>query len=192
MSDLIEENNENIEQNVEIPPEEEKPFLVTTCKIDGNTQREFSRPILLYCKIGMVVGLPLVIAYIVLSVLRDEEILTVIPNAVLYIMLFLGAVLFVTGIVFYFAVKKNIKNAERINQTNEYSFYEDYISMTSIRYGERLGASKMYYIDFFKVKEGKRFFLLYLNSTSVLPVEKSGLKEEDITHLCNALRISKK
>lgn len=118
MSDIIEENNENIEQNMEIPPDEEKPFLVTTCKIDGNTQREFSRPILLYCKIAMIVGLPLVIAYIVLSVLRDEEILTVIPNAVLYIMLFLGAVLFATGIVFYFAVKKEYQK-RRADQPDE-------------------------------------------------------------------------
>ncbi len=191
MSDIMEENNQQIEQIEENEPQEE-PFLVTSCKIDGNLQREISRPVILYCRIAMAVGIPLVLAYIVLSVLKDEEILPAIPTAVLYGMLFFGAVLFATGIVFHFSVKKNINNAERVNQTNEYSFYDDYITMTSIRNGERLGASKMYYVDFFKVKEGKRFFLLYLNSASLLPVRKSELSEEEIARLRTALRIIKK
>lgn len=192
MSDITEENNKSIEQNEEVLPEEEKPFLVTTCKIDGNTQRELSWSILLYCRIAMAVGIPLVIAYIVLSVLKDEEILSAIPNAVLYAILFFGAVLFATGIVFYFTVKKNIKNTEKINQTNEYSFFEDYVLLTSIRLGERLGASKVYYTDFAKVRERKKYFLLYPTSVSILPVPKEGLTEGEIDHLRNALRIIKK
>lgn len=192
MPDIIDENTREIEQNEEVFPEKEKPFLVTSCKIDGNMQREISSPVILYCRIAMAVGIPLVLAYIVLSVLKDGEILPAIPTAVLYGMLFFGAFLFATGIVLYFSVKKNINNAERVNQSNEYSFYENFITMTSIRNGERLGASKMYYVDFFKVKEGKKFFLLYLNSASLLPVRKGELSEEDISHLRNALRIIKK
>lgn len=192
MSGIIEENNKSIEQNEVILPEEEKPFLVTTCKIDGNMQRELSGSVLFYCRIAMAVGIPLVIAYIVLSVLKDEEVLSAIPNAVLYAILFLGAVLFATGIVFYFTVKKNIKNADKINQTNEYCFFEDYVLLTSIRLGERLGTSKAYYTDFAKVRERKKYFLLYPTSVSILPVPKDGLTEGEIDHLRNALRIIKK
>ncbi len=192
MSDIIEENTENIEQNEGNSPEAEKPFLVTSCLIDGSLQREISKPILIYCRVGMIVGIPLVLAYIVLSILRDEEILPAIPKALLYTMLFVGAVLFATGIVFYFSVKKNIKNVDKTAQTNEYSFFEDYLCLTSIRLGERLGTTKVYYVDFFKVKEGKGFFLLYPNSVSVLPVRKSELSPEETDHLRNALRIIKK
>lgn len=202
MSDIIEENQQNNCENVqdnenmasieEEQKEEPKPFVVASCKIDGNMQREFSRSLLIYSRIAMIVGLPIVIAYIVLSVLKDEEILTAIPNTVLYIMLFLGAVLFATGIVFYFSVKKNIKNADNINQMNEYSFFEDYVTMESIRLGERLGAAKAYYTDFVKVKETKNYFLLYPTAVSVYPVPKRGLSEEEVTHLRNVLRIIKK
>lgn len=202
MSDIIEENQQNNDESIQdnenkMPVEEEqkeevKPFVVSSCKIDGNMQREFSRPLLIYSRIAMIVGLPIVIAYIVLSVLRDEGVLPAIPNTVLYIMLFLGAVLFATGIVFYLSVKKNIKNADNINQTNEYSFYEDYVTMESIRLGERLGATKAYYTDFVKVKESKNYFLLYPTSVSVYPVPKRGLSENDVAHLRNVLRIIKK
>lgn len=192
MSDIIEKNTQRIEQNPEISSQQEEPFLVTSCKIDGNTQRELSRPLFLYCRIAMIVGVPLLLAYIVLSVLSDEGVLSAIPTAVLYCMLFLGAVLFATGIVFYFTIKKNIKNADAINQTNEYSFYEDYVCVESIRRGERLGSSKSYYVDFVKRKEGKKYFLLYPTSVTIFPVPKEGLSEEQTVHLRNALRIIKK
>ena len=197
MSDIIEENSEILtESEPEREPEraeqtEQKPFLVASSKIDGNLQKKLSAPLLIYCRIAMAVGIPLVILYIVLSVLRDEELLFI-PSAVLYVMLFLGAVLFATGIVFLFTVKKNVKNADKVAQIGEYSFFEDYVSVSSIRYGERMGAAKMYYTDFYKIREGKKFFLLYPNSVTVFPVPKEGISEEETVHLRNALRIIKK
>ncbi len=191
MSDIIEENQQQIEQNEETSPQEQ-PFLVTSYKIDGNAQREFSKPLLIYSYIAMPVGLPLVIGYIVLSLLSDEGILVGLPAAIPYVLLFVGAVLFATGLVFLFTVRKNIRNAENLIQTNEYSFYEDYMCVESICRGERVGVAKVYYNDLAKRRERRDFFLLYPNSVSVFPVPKSGLSEEEIAHLRNALRIIKR
>lgn len=190
MSDIIEEKSSEIEQIEEKKPEE-RPFLVAHCMIDGNTQRELMKPLLIYSRIGFAVGVPLLLAYIVLYVLCEEDVLSF-PTGVLYLMLFVGAILLGTGIVFLLSAKKNIKNVDNISQMNEYSFFDDYVSVESIRRGERLGASKAYYVDFVKIKESKKYFLLYPTTETVFPVPKEGLSEEELGHLRNALRLIRK
>ncbi len=190
MSDIIEENNSEIGQIEEFKAEE-KPFLVVSCMIDGTVQREIMKPLLIFSRIGLAVGIPLLLAYIVLYVLCGEAVLNF-PTGVLYLMLFVGAILFGSGIVFLLSAKKNIKNADHVSQMNEYSFFEDYVSVESIRHGERLGASKAYFVDFVKIKESRKYFLLYPTSATVFPVPKEGVSEEEIGRLRNALRIIKK
>ena len=164
--------------------------MIITSKIDGQVQKEISKPILIYSYIGIVLGIPLVLAYIVFSVLKGD-VLTI-PDFVLYILLFLGAVLFATGIVFLFSVKKNMRNADNCLEINEYSFYDDYVCIAAIRRGERLGAIKTYYEDFVKRKECKKFFLLYPTSVTIYPIPKENLSEEKIARLRSALRIIKR
>ena len=44
---------------------------------------------------------------------------------------------------------------------------------------EVVGSVKVYYKDLTKSKETEKYFLLYLNNVSVLPIKKDGLKTEE-------------
>ncbi len=73
---------------------------------------------------------------------------------------------------------RSIKDAARRPRQIVYRFYRGFFTVTAIREGEDMGTQKIYYSDLTQTRETKQFFLLYVNSASVYPVEKNSLTPE--------------
>lgn len=175
----------------------EEQGIKTRVQINGDLQRRMNRKTKLFGVIGTVLGAVLLVAYfatdITLTMLAEVERLENYEDyeVLLQILLWCAAVIFAVGLMCIFLARANIKNAERLNQTDEYAFFDNYFTVTTVRGGEELGKVKQYYADFFKVKETKEFFLLFPNRATAYPVEKGLLTEEEITQLRKVLPLRK-
>ena len=184
------------EEKTEEKPEEKG--IKTQVLINGDLQRRMNRTVKVCGIVGTILGAVLLLAYIAIDVtLSTLAELGAMENyadyeVLLKILLWCGAMIFVFGLMCIFLARANVKNAERLNQTNEYTFYENYFTVTSVRNGEQLGTVKQYYADFYKVKETKEFFLLYPNRSTAFPVEKGRLTEAETEELRRLLPLRKK
>lgn len=181
--------------------QEEKPEeqgIKTRVQINGDLQRRMNRKTRLFGIISTILGAVLVIVYIATDVtLSSLSEIGEFDNYekyefLLQMLLWVGVVMLAVGLMFIFLARANVKNAERLNQTNEYTFFETYFTITTVRGGEVLGSVKQYYTDFYKVKETKEFFLLFPNKATAFPVEKGSLTEEETAELRKVLPLRKK
>ncbi len=185
MSDIIAENTENSEQ---IPTE--KPVLTSSFLIDGKSQAQLFKPMRIGCIVAMAVGIPLVILYVVLSVLSEDENGSIgIDDVSLFVILLCGAVLFALGLVMYLSAKRNARMTDRTGGLNDYEFYETYMIVRSSRHGEDLGYTKNFYADLVKIRETKHYFLLYPTTATLYPVDKAVLSGEERAALRRVLRL---
>lgn len=176
---MSERTENQIKEAEEIP--QGCSLLRISYRIDARAQRDISKRARIGSLIALFAGISILIAFIVLSVLVEESVWldTVFHVAILL----LGAFLFGLGLIFYLSVRKNIKNAERLDALNHYDFYENYMEIESDRRGENIGKVKVYYPDFVKIREKGKFFMLYPTAATVYPVPKEGLSEDEIASL---------
>ena len=152
-------------------------FTVKT-ELNSEVQTELSRPVYITSLIMLIIGSVGLVAYIVLGTIFDN-------TALDYMLAF--AVPFGFGLVFLITVKKMSKNIEKIKQTNEYTFEQDYMSVTTYRFEENEGSIKVYYRDLVKSRETKKYIFMYINKVSALAVDKTLLTEDELIILKSLL-----
>ena len=165
--------------------------LKTKNKLDEKMQKSLNAPMLTAGLIMMIIGAVMIVAYIVLGVL-SETVLSI-SEAKLGFVLWMGAVWFGIGLVAFFTARHNVKQKQLfLGLVVEYEFFDDYMIDTTYRAGEKVGVTLVRYTDLEKIRESKNFFLLYPNKTSVYPVDKGALTQEEQACLRSLLRLSPK
>lgn len=143
----------------------------TATVINSEVQKEISKKAYIIWLTALIVGVIGLVAYIVLG--------TIFPDVSELDLLLFFSMPFGFGLVFVLTIKKQIKSVEKLNQVNTYEFFEDHVVVSTVRNMEVVGSVKIYYKDLTKSKETEKYFLLYLNNVSVLPIKKDGLKPEE-------------
>lgn len=143
----------------------------TATVINSEVQKEISKKAYIIWLTALIVGVIGLVAYIVLG--------TIFPDVSELDLLLFFSMPFGFGLVFVLTIKKQIKSVEKLNQVNTYEFFEDHVVVSTVRNMEVVGSVKIYYKDLTKSKETEKYFLLYLNNVSVLPIKKDGLKKEE-------------
>lgn len=143
----------------------------TATVINSEVQKEISKKAYIIWLTALIVGVIGLVAYIVLG--------TIFPDVSELDLLLFFSMPFGFGLVFVLTIKKQIKSVEKLNQINTYEFFEDHVVVSTVRNMEVVGSVKVYYKDLTKSKETEKYFLLYLNNVSVLPIKKDGLKTEE-------------
>lgn len=95
------------------------------------------------------------------------------------------------GIGYLYLIRKNIKTVSSQTHENFYTFEQDYFNVKTLRNGEEIGNSKIYYKDLVKVKEIGKYIFLYINQASAMPIDKTTLKDDDLILLRAFLKINK-
>ncbi len=143
----------------------------TATVINSEVQKEISKKAYIIWLTALIVGVIGLVAYIVLG--------TIFPDVSELDLLLFFSMPFGFGLVFVLTIKKQIKSVQTLNQVNTYEFFEDHVVVSTVRNMEVVGSVKIYYKDLTKSKETEKYFLLYLNNVSVLPIKKDGLKTEE-------------
>ena len=104
-----------------------------------------------------------------------------------YLLLFIFTLLI--GVMIIFITKKSMQMASKNDNVNHYEFNEDFVNITTVRNGETVGTTKIYYKDFYKAKEKKELLLLYINYASALPIWKKNFTPEDLQTVRTYLNI---
>lgn len=143
----------------------------TATVINSEVQKEISKKAYIIWLTALIVGVIGLVTYIVLG--------TIFPDVSELDLLLFFSMPFGFGLVFVLTIKKQIKSVEKLNQINTYEFFEDHVVVSTVRNMEVVGSVKVYYKDLTKSKETEKYFLLYLNNVSVLPIKKDGLKPEE-------------
>lgn len=143
----------------------------TATVINSEVQKEISKKAYIIWLTALIVGVVGFVAYIVLG--------TIFPDVSELDLLLFFSMPFGFGLVFVLTIKKQIKSVQTLNQVNTYEFFEDHVVVSTVRNMEVVGSVKVYYKDLTKSKETEKYFLLYLNNVSVLPIKKDGLKKEE-------------
>lgn len=112
------------------------------------------------------------------------------PMGMLY--LILGLTFIITGPLILYNRSRAVSQAEKAQTEHIYEFYEGYVLVTQVRFGENMGTMKYYYGDFVRRRETGRFILLYQTAYTVFPVGKAALAPEQLTLLRALLALPQK
>lgn len=179
MSDIIIEKQDNL------PAPE--PICTNTVVMDITLMKRVNKRhrYLSLIVAGAVGCLIYIVLSVVLGVMQERtpipsyESLTVALDVFLWVMAFL----FAFGLVLLIVTHINGRNTARLGRTNVFRFYEHSFTVTDLKEGEDMGTVKAYYSDLAKVRENKEFFLLYPNSVTFYPVDKTQMTQEEIEAL---------
>lgn len=163
----------------------------TSVVINGELQKRISR-VLRVCSIVHIVCGALLLGLGIVGLVFDIESRGENDVWLYYWMSVMGVVFIALGINLVLQIGKNIKTAEKLNVEQQYFFTQSYVEITTLRHGETSGVVKSFFADFYKVKETKEFLLLYPNTASAYPVEKSKLTAEELEKLRSILPMKKK
>lgn len=100
-----------------------------------------------------------------------------------YFCLFFGLLFAMLGAMMLFGRSRAVSQAEKTQTEHIYEFYEGYVLVTQVRFGENMGTMKYYYGDFVRRRETGKFILLYQTAYTAFPVEKAALAPEQLTLL---------
>ena len=150
-------------------------------KIDVSVQKQLNKKLFIVSLILIIIGGIGSVTYIVLSVLD-----IIWSTYLLVFCLPLGV-----GIGYLYLIRKNIKTVSSQTHENFYTFEQDYFNVKTLRNGEEIGNSKIYYKDLVKVKEIGKYIFLYINQASAMPIDKTTLKDDDLILLKAFLKINK-
>lgn len=177
-------------------PQEEgaqpSPCVRTRVAIDAALQKRLSGTgrIVMLCM--MLVGIAMLIAYLVLSVVWEEGLIVISDEFWLDFLLWVGALFFGLGLVFFISSGRANKKQIALAFVNEYEFYAEGVVINDYRAGEHVSTSRLRYSDFEKIRENKEFFLLYPNRVTFYPVDKALLTPEERAIMRTFLRLPAK
>lgn len=169
-------------------PEATAEKISIKCTFDcfEKAQIELVKNVKIFSIIGIVVGALLLVAYIVIGTIFEEE--PVYNN----VFLFTGAIVLVVGIMCFVITRQGIKTAKQnADVKNEYEFFSDCFVVKSNKIGDEIGMSKIYWSSVGRVKETESFLFLYIPMRKVaFAVPKSSLSHKEYDTIMR--RLSKK
>ncbi len=167
----------------------EKPLARASFSVNGRTQWEFSRALLIYSGAVALIGIALLISYLILSA-QSRNALINMNLALLLTLLGMGTLLTLAGVVVSGVLIGNIVHAARNRKSYSCVFFED--GMLVRTENEEGGTEKkLRYPELKRIKETKRRFLLYLSGSLVYPIEKGELSEDEIAALRSVFHVGK-
>lgn len=139
-------------------------------KYDGNMQKEMLSSFFTLAIIFCVLGGIGFVAYLIVDVILEVPgysylIITVFPLGI--------------GIGFLFIRLNAVRNCDKINRENEYTFYADYFEIKTFYHGEEETSAKLFYSDIFKIKETKGYFFVVPDRLRMFPMQKSNVPDVD-------------
>lgn len=151
-------------------------FKATT-EFTIDIQKELTKNFYIYNFVIMILGIIGLIAHIGISMF--------IENTFLEYLLWISAFLFAQGLVFIIIMKKNIKRVSMlVHTTNNYEFFEEYFTIASIKHGETIANSKVYYKELVRYRKTKNYLFLYQINNTAFPVKISELGDLNLKLLC--------
>lgn len=176
-------------QEEELQQEAPSPCVRTRVAIDAALQKRVSKTARRVLLCLMLVGIAMLIAYVVLSVIAEMGVITLSDDFWLEILLWGGAVFFAFGLVFFITSGRVNKKQLALAFVNEYEFCAEGVVINDYRAGEHVSTARLRYSDFEKIRENREFFLLYPNRVTVYPVDKTVLTPEERALLRTFLRL---
>lgn len=162
---------------------EPSPCVRTRVTVDATLQKRISRKARAVMLCLTIVGIAMLLAYIVLFVVTEEGVVLS-DDFWLDFLLWVGAVFFAFGLVFFISSGRANKKQLALCLINEYEFYPDAVVINDYRPGgERVSTARLKYSDFEKIRESGEFFLLYPNRVTLYPVDKTILSAEECVTL---------
>lgn len=142
------------------------------CSVEFNKElvKELNGKVKLGSLISMIIGIVGLCAYITISMFIEAFWLEV--------FLWVFAIMFGFGLVFFLKLDKINNETIKSKIINEYELNEEFMNVTSIKNGEAIGTSKIYYKDLVKVKETNNFLFLYPNNAQAFAISKKISTEE--------------
>ncbi|MBQ7798145.1 MAG: YcxB family protein [Clostridia bacterium] len=155
-----------------------------SCEINQEVQIELNKKAKRNSIIALIVGLVGLLVYICIP--------TSVEYFLLEILLWVSSFIFVFGIVFLVTINKANKKVIANKITAEFELEEGYMIVNSIKNGEQINSSKVYYKDIVKIRETEHYIFLYPNRQMAYPLPKSKLTNEEVTTLRSWLNLQAK
>ena len=149
-------------------------------KIDKKVQISLSKKRLFVALVLTIMGVIGIIAYTVLTIAFDYDVL----NRYLLLVIPFGL-----GFAMIALIWQNIKKINGNEFINEYEFNSEFLNISTTKNNEVIGTQKVYYKDIFKVKENKSYIFIYINQASVFVIDKTCVKADEIKEIRNLLKL---
>ena len=140
-------------------------------KYDGNMQKEYLSDFFILAIVFCVLGGIGFVAYLITDVVLE------VPG---YSYLFISVIPMGVGIGFLFIRVNAVKNCDKINRENEYTFHDDYFEIKTFYRGDEESSSKLYYSDIFKIKETKGYFFVVQDRLRMFPIKKNNAPDVEV------------
>jgi len=144
-------------------------------QVTEQVQKELNARAQLANLILLILGSIGLLAYIVIGVIHEY--------AWLDYLLWVSAIFFGFGLVFYITIKKINKKNPNLNSTVEYELNEDHFVETIFKNNEQIGNNKFYYKNIMKIRDMKSYIFIYVSASAACAIPKSELTTEEITTL---------
>lgn len=160
--------------------------------LDATLQSEILHGVRIVYLVLLIAGFLSCAAYVAVDVCADEGKLA--PSAWYSVLLWAGAVLFAVGLVCTVVLWRAVKRARDARVlVNRYTFYESgYFVVDTVCGEDTVALAKVKYSDCRKIRENRKFFLIYQTSANIFPVRKSDLSGEEVSALRSILGIPSK
>lgn len=142
-------------------------------EINQEVQTELNKSLKRNCIIALVIGIIGFVAYISISMFFEHFILEV--------LLWVFAFAFGFGLVFLITINKTNKKVVASKMVGEYELFEEFMTIDSIKDGEKISSAKVYYKDIIKIKETENYIFLYPNKQIAYPIPKNKLSAEELS-----------
>lgn len=145
------------------------------------TRRDFIEVnfILLYSKIGIKIFTGITALLLLLSFITAASL----PNGQAFLIIFLSFLMLVfLPLVTYFSAIRNFTTRDRIGETMEYHFGDEYFVVKGESFNSQLTWEKI-----FKVTQTKNWILIWHNRQYAHPIKKGNVSTEQISYLKKTL-----
>ncbi len=139
--------------------------------------------VLFYKKIGSILTLLLGVGFITISILDFFGIYDIIEGYPSYQPVLGLVIVFLMPLAIYFSAKKNFKNYQVLNGSNEYQFDNDNLRIIGSNFNSEIKLNSLY-----KVEELNGWFIIHLAKGSTNLISKKALNEYEIVALCEIFK----
>ncbi len=159
--------------------------IEASAKLTAEMERENQAKLRKGSLITMWIGIVGLIVQIIVSVFFIEEEKD--PKW-LEILLYVAAVLFACGLIFFLTAKKTVQKTAESGFFNEYVFEDTFVTVISSRGGEKIGEVKTYYWEFTKIRRTENYLFFQMGVKGAYPIALSTLQREEINTLCETVK----
>lgn len=158
-------------------------MVKNTTKIDKKLQNELSRKYLIIAAVCLITGITGVVLYAFKGTVFGEYqkwadllIVCVLPIGI--------------GLLMLFTVFRTKTTTKVISRVNDYEFYEDKVTVTSLKEGDAQSTViDVPYGDIARIKKTANYIYMIHKNDIAMPVRTKGMSKEDIAEIKSYLKI---